>query len=201
MKRSRKKIGVKDDPMILFIGRLTWVKGADTLVQAMPMILKEIPNAKLVILGKGDQEDLLKHLIGRLGIQNSVITHFKYVDEKERLIYYAACDIAVFPSRYEPFGIVCTEAMSMGKPVIVGAKGVSGMREQVVPAGPERCGAHIDPYEPSDIAKFAIEFLKDETLRKSTGENARKRVLEKYTLDVIAGDTIERYKEVAGITE
>jgi len=199
--KFREKIGVGTDPMILFIGRLTWVKGADTLVRAMPMILNEVPNAKLVILGKGDQEEMIKHLIGHLGIQNNVKTYFEYVDEKERLLYYAACNIAVFPSKYEPFGIVCTEAMSMEKPVIVGAKGISGFREQIIPSGSDRCGAHVNPDDPYDIAKFAIEMLKSETLRKELGRNARKRVLERYTLDKVAEETIEIYKELVGVPE
>lgn len=191
----RKKLGVGGDPMLLFVGRLDWVKGADTLVRAMPMILKEVPKAKLVILGKGNQEDLIKSLVYQLKIQNSVKLDFLYVDEKERLLYYAAADVAVFPSKYEPFGLVCTEAMSMGKPVIVGARGISGFREQVIPWGPSRCGAHINPEDPYDIAKFAIEFLKDENLRKEIGKNARRGVLEKFSIDKVAERTIRIYEE------
>lgn len=197
----KEKIGVGTDPMMLFVGRLNWVKGADTLVRAMPMILKEVPEAKLVILGKGDQEEMIKHLVASLGIQNSVKLRYEMVNENERLLYYAACDIAVFPSKYEPFGIVCAEAMSMGKPVIVGARGVSGFKEQIVPYGPDRCGAHINPDDPNDIAKFAIEMLESETLRKELGRNGRKRILEKYTLDKVAAETIAIYAQVAGVTE
>ncbi|UCD72910.1 MAG: glycosyltransferase family 4 protein, partial [Candidatus Bathyarchaeota archaeon] len=68
----RKELGVGSDPMIFFIGRLTWVKGADTLVRAMPMILKEVPDVKLVILGSGDQEGLIRNLVSQLGIQDNV---------------------------------------------------------------------------------------------------------------------------------
>ncbi len=199
--KFREKIGVGTDPMILFVGRLAWVKGADTLIRAMPIILKAIPNAKLVLLGTGDQEEMIKHLISHLGIQNNIITCFQFVNENERLLYYAACDIAVFPSKYEPFGIVCTEAMSMEKPVIVGARGISGFREQIVLSGPDRCGAHVNPDDPYDIAKFAIEMLKSDILRKELGRNARKRVLERFTLDRIAEETIAIYKQVAGVTE
>ena len=197
----REKIGVRGDPMILFVGRLAWVKGADILVRAMPMILKEVPNAKLVILGKGDQEDIIKHLVASMALEKNVVCRFEYVNEDERLLHYAACDLAIFPSKYEPFGIVCTEAMSMGKPVIVGATGTSGLREQVVSSGPERCGSHINPYDPYDIAKFAIEMLKNEKLRKGLGTNARERVIQKYTLDMVAEETIQIYKKVAGIPE
>ena len=192
----RKKLGVGEDPMILFIGRLSWVKGADALVRAMPLILAEVPNAKLVILGKGEQERMLRDLIRQLGVEKSVITEFQYVSERERILHYAAADVAVFPSKYEPFGIVATEAMSMGKPVVVGAKGVSGLREQVISSGPERCGAHVDPDDPRDIAKFTVEILKDEKLRKELGRNARKRVLERFTLDRTADNTLRVYEEV-----
>lgn len=197
----REKIGVGDAPLILFIGRLAWAKNADTLMHAMPAILKEVPNAKLVLIGKGEQEGMIKHLAEHLGIQDNVILSFEYVSEKSRLLYYAASDLVVVPSKYEPFGIVCTEAMSMGKPVIVGATGTSGLREQVVHSGPDRCGAHVNPYDPYDIAKFTIEFLKDENLRKELGKNARKRVLEEFTLDKVAAETVGIYKQVVGITE
>lgn len=192
----RKKLGIDSDPMILFVGRLSWVKGADTLVRAMPLILAEVPKARLVLLGKGEQEKMLRDLIKHLGVEKNVVTEFEYVSEKERILHYAAADLAVFPSKYEPFGIVATEAMSMGKPVIVGARGVSGFREQVIHEGPHRCGAHVNPEDPQDIAKFAVEFLRDEKLRRELGKNARKRVLEHFILDQAADHTLAVYEEV-----
>jgi len=189
----RRKIRVGENLMIFFIGRLTWVKGADTLLRAMPLILKEVPNAKLVILGKGEQEALIKQMVSSLGLEKNVILHFKYVPEEERMLYYSACDIAVFPSKYEPFGIVCTEAMSMAKPVVVGAVGTSGFREQVIPVGKEACGFHINSYDPTDIAKFVIKLLKDEDLRKKMGENARERVIRKFTWERSAKETLKIY--------
>ena len=167
----------------------------------MPIILKEIPNAKLVILGKGEQEGMIKNLVNQLGLHKSVILKLQYVNERERIRYYAASDIAVFPSKYEPFGLVCTEAMSMETPVIVGARGISGLKEQVVSHGPDRCGAHVNPDDPYDIAQFVIEILKDDGLRKTIGKNARRRVLERFTLDQVAKNTIEVYEEVANVRE
>ncbi|MHC1585591.1 MAG: glycosyltransferase family 4 protein [Candidatus Syntropharchaeia archaeon] len=193
----RRELGIGDEEfMIFFIGRLTWVKGADMLVQAMPLILNEISNAKLVIIGKGEQEEMLRGMISNLGIGDRVILETKYITEEERILFYAASDVVVFPSKYEPFGIVCLEAMSMEKPVVVGAKGTSGFREQVIPYGEGRCGAHIDPDDPGDIAKFVIEILNDEDLRMKMGKNGRKRVLESFTLKKIAAQTIKVYEEV-----
>jgi len=194
--KFRQSLNAEDNLLILFIGRLSWVKGADVLLRAMPGILKETPNAKLVVLGEGEDEKMLTALASSLGIEKNVIFEFKYVSEEERILHYAACDIACFPSKYEPFGIVCTEAMSMGKPVIVGARGVSGLREQVIPQGENICGFHINPYDPEDIAKFCAIVLKDKSLREKMGKNARKRVIENFSWDKSAEQTLGIYKEV-----
>lgn len=196
VKDFREKIGVGDDPMIFYVGRLTWVKGVESLIRAMPRILEEVPDAKLVILGQGDQEGTIDEYVESNDLQDNVITRYEFVSEEERLRYYAACDLTVFPSRYEPFGIVCTEAMSMGKPVVVGATGVNGFREQVIASGPNRCGSHVDPESPEDIAKFVIELLEDDELREKLGKNARDRVLNNYTLDIVAERTMEIYDRV-----
>ncbi|MBS7634759.1 glycosyltransferase family 4 protein [Candidatus Bathyarchaeota archaeon] len=193
----RKSLGIgEDEYMILFVGRLTWVKGADTLILAMPEILRRTPRAKLVIVGLGEQEDMLRNEVSRLNLKDNVILKYEFIPEDLRIKYYAAADVCVFPSKYEPFGIVCTEAMSMAKPVVVGARGVSGMREIVVPSGPNQCGFHINPYDPGDIAKFVTALLEDEDLRKRCGENARRRVLEAFTWKIVAENTLRVYDEV-----
>ena len=195
----REKIGVGHSPMIFFIGRLTWVKGADTLVRAMIDIVKEIPDAKLVILGLGDMEQMLVHMVHNHHLEENVILHFRMAPEEERILYYAASDVVVLPSKYEPFGIVWTEAMSMGKPVVVGARGTSGFREQVIPAGEEICGYHINPYDPLDIAKFTIGILKHPDLAETMGRNGRSRVIEHFTWDTAAENTLRVYRELVDI--
>ena len=199
IKEFREKIGVGHAPMIFFIGRLTWVKGVDTLVRAMVHIIKEIPDAKLVILGVGDMDQMLEHMVHNLHLEENVILHFRMVPEEERLLYYAASDVVVLPSKYEPFGIVCTEAMSMGKPVVVGARGTSGFREQVIPSGEGICGYHINPYDPMDIAKFVVEILKHPDLAETMGTNGRNRVKEQFTWDTASENTLRVYRELVDI--
>ncbi|MEM3503298.1 MAG: glycosyltransferase family 4 protein, partial [Nitrososphaeria archaeon] len=153
IRRLRERYGIKgDEQMILFLGRLTWVKGIRNLVQAMPLVLNEFPRAKLIILGKGEEEKDIIETSRRLGINNNVICNFEFVPENERILHYAAADVCVFPSIYEPFGIVSLEAMSMKKPVVVGARGVVGFREQVIASGPEQNGIHVNGEDPADIA-------------------------------------------------
>jgi len=194
--RLRERYGISEnDQMILFVGRLTGVKGVDRLVMAMPHVLRKVPNAKLVIIGIGDLETHLDNLISTLNLQDKVVRRYEFLNDKEKMVHYAACDVAAFPSLYEPFGIVSLEAMSMGKPVVVGARDVSGMREQVVPSGPDQCGFHINPHEPSDIAWGLIAAISNKELNKIYGINARKRVKSMFTWEKAAEATMKAYEE------
>ncbi|MDR0372028.1 MAG: glycosyltransferase family 4 protein [Nitrososphaerota archaeon] len=197
IQRIRAKYDIKDDEtMILFIGRLVGVKGVDKLILSMPHILSKIPKAKLVIVGVGDLQEYLTNLTQITKMGNYVKFCFDFIPEEERILHYAACDIAVFPSFYEPFGIVALEAMSMEKPVVVGAAGVSGMREIVICCGPEQCGYHIDPYNPSDIAWGVTSALESVNWAKKLGKNGRKRVLSEFTWSKIAEKTVELYETI-----
>jgi glycogen(starch) synthase len=197
VRRLREKYGVGEDgQMILFLGRLTWVKGVRNLVQAMPLVLGEYPKAKLVILGKGEMEKDIIETAGRLGVKDNVICNFEFVPEDERILHYAASDVCVFPSVYEPFGIVSLEAMAMKKPVVVGARGVVGFREQVVASGPEQNGVHVNGEDPADIAWGIKEVLRDPQRTKVWGENGRKRVQQYFTWRKVAEETIEIYSSL-----
>lgn len=192
----RKKYGINNDfLMLLFIGRLVGVKGVDNLVRAMPEIIGEFPNVKLVILGVGDLENNLRALIDELSLKNKVLLRTDFVAEKERILHYAASDAVILPSLYEPFGIVCTEAMSMAKPVVVGARGTNGMKEQVIPNGDDQCGIHINPYDPKDIAWGVKQVLESKETRDTMGINGRKRVMKFFTWDLTAERTQKIYME------
>jgi glycosyltransferase involved in cell wall biosynthesis len=104
-------------------------------------------------------------------------------------------DVCIFPSHNEPFGIVSLEAMSMRKPVVVGASGVSGFREQVIPVGPDQCGVHVDGRNSADIAWGIKEVLKDPERAEQWGENGRQRVLQYFTWNKAAEDTLAIYEE------
>jgi glycogen(starch) synthase len=201
-KEIRSKYNLKDDDMmILFVGRLVWIKGVDKLIRAMPQVMQTIPNAKLVIIGLGDMRDYLEGLVRNLHLEDVVKFRFEFIPEEERIAHYAACDIAAYPSLYEPFGIVTLEAMSMEKPVVVGAAGTSGMREIVSISGPDQCGFHINPNDPADIAWGIISATKDPQKRIQFGRNGRKRVLELFSWDIAAKTTLNRYSELLKINK
>lgn len=194
VEKVRDRYGIKPgEKMILFLGRLTWVKGVTNLVQAMPMILQEYPNTKLVILGKGEQQNDIIETANRLGINGHIACQFEFVPEDQRILHYAAADMCVFPSTYEPFGIVSLEAMSMAKPIVVGAQGVVGFREQVMSLGPDQNGVHVNGGSPADIAWGLKEVLSDSVRAAKWGDNGRKRVLQYFTWRKAAEQTLKIY--------
>ncbi len=196
----KEEYGIKpDEKVVLFVGRLTWVKGVHNLANSFPAVLKDYPKTKLIVLGKGEDYADLQRLACRLGIRKNVEFKSKWVTEDQRVLHYAMADLCVFPSIHEPFGIVSLEAMSMKKPLIVGASGVSGFREQVISKGPNQCGIHVDSRNPADIAWGIKEVLKDAERAEQWGKNGRQRVLEYFTWDKVAEDTLAIYEEAQSL--
>lgn len=193
----RSRYGVtQEQKLILFIGRLTGVKGVDRLIMAMSQVLSRFPRCKLLVIGKGEMEGELVRLATSLGISNSVVFNFNMLPEDERIAHYAACDLAVFPSLYEPFGIVALEAMAMKKPIVVGARGVSGLREIVIASGEKQTGYHVNPYDPNDIAWGIDSLLADEDHMRRLGENGRNRVISEFSWETVAQNVFGVYEKV-----
>jgi glycogen(starch) synthase len=199
VKAIRERYGIPEGwNMILFIGRLTWVKGVRNLLMGMPLVLKEYPNTKLVILGKGEEQTDIVETADRLEIKENVVYRFDFVPEDERILHYAAADVCVFPSTYEPFGIVSLEAMALEKPIVVGARGVVGFREQVISTGTDQNGVHVNGEDPSDIAWGLKQVLRDPDKARNWGENGRKRVLAFFTWRKVADETVRIYESLRG---
>ena len=194
--KLRQDYGIKDnEDMVFFVGRLVTVKGIDNLVKAMPSVLEDFPNTKLVVLGIGDLEWPLKHMAEEFNIKDNIIFRTEFIDEPERILHYAASDCVVLPSIYEPFGIVSTESMSMAKPTVVGARGTNGFREQIIPDGEEQSGFHVNPFEPKDIAWGIKQVLSDKKKAEWMGQNARKRAIDTFSWEKVAKRTLDIYSE------
>ncbi len=191
----KKKYKLKEnEKVVFFVGRLTWIKGAENLVLGFPEVLKEYPNTRLIILGKGEQQQGIEEIVRRYNMEDKVVVRSEFVSEEERIAHYALADVCVFPSTAEPFGIVSLEGMCLKKPVVVGASGISGFKEQVIPNGEEQTGIHIDGRRSEDIAWGIKAVLKDDNKAKEMGERGRKRVEELFNLDRVASDTLGIYR-------
>ena len=122
----RRQYAMDNEKIILYIGRLVYEKGVQHLISAMPKIINGYNDTKLIIGGKGGMIEELREQARALGIENKV--YFTgYLSSKEVQKMYKCADIAVFPSTYEPFGIVALESMLAGVPTVV--SDVGGLNE------------------------------------------------------------------------
>lgn len=164
-------------PVILFVGRLVEDKGARYLLTAFSKVVGEIPDSKLVIVGKGPQEKELKELQENLGLAH--VFFLGAVETKFMPHIYAGCDVLVLPSIHEPFGNVVIEAMATGRPVIGSC--VGGMKDTIVHGV---TGYHVQPGNSNQLSMYLVKLLEDKSLRKSLGENARKMALNNYSTEL-----------------
>ena len=117
---ARQYLGLGNDKIILFVGRIDPLKGIDKLIQAIPY-LRNIQGLKLMVIGGGEQNqheiEQLQKLARSLNIQDSVV--FLGLIKHEQLPYfYSAADVCVVPSYYESFGLVALESLACGTPVV-----------------------------------------------------------------------------------
>ena len=179
----RRKYAMDNEKIILFMGRLVYEKGIQYLISAMPKILNGYHDAKLVICGKGGMMDELKAQVDALGISQKV--YFAgYMKGKDVQKMYKAADIAVFPSTYEPFGIVALEAMLSEIPIVV--SDIGGLNEIVdhrVNGMKTYCG------NPNSIADSILELLFDHKLCAEITKKAKNKVRNEYNWSKISQDT------------
>ncbi len=193
--RARARYALPWERIVLFVGRMVHEKGPHVLLEAARIVLSRRWDLKFIFVGEGPMREHLMRRAHEMGI-GAKVYFTGFVHDNELEVLYNIADIAVFPSLYEPFGIVSLEAMSMAKPVVVGAQGVVGFREQVVPSGPDQNGIHINGGDSYDIAWGIKEVLRDEDRAKVWGENGRKRVLKYFTWKKAAEETIKIYEDV-----
>ena len=185
----RRKFAMDNEKIILFMGRLVYEKGIQHLIAAMPKILNGYHDAKLVICGKGGMMDELKAEANSLGISQKV--YFAgYMNGKDVQRMYKAADIAVFPSTYEPFGIVALEAMLSENPVVV--SDIGGLNEIVQH---RENGMKTYCGNPNSIADSILELLYDHKLCADIVKKAKNKVRNEYNWSKIAQDTHFAYQK------
>ena len=185
----RRKYAMDNEKIILFMGRLVYEKGVQHLIAAMPKILNGYHDSKLVICGKGAMLDELRAQANAMGIGNKV--YFAgYMNGKDVQRMYKAADIAVFPSTYEPFGIVALEAMLSERPIVV--SDIGGLNEIVdhkVNGMKAYCG------NPNSLADSILELLFDHKLCADITRVAKNKVRNDYNWSKIAQDTHFAYQK------
>lgn len=185
----RRRVASDNEKIVMYAGRLVYEKGVQNLISAAPKILSGYNDTKFVIAGKGAMLDELKAQANYLGIGNKVYFTGQ-LDYKDLCKMYKAADIAVFPSTYEPFGVVAIEAMYAGIPTVV--SDVGGLNE-IVDHGVNGMKAYAG--NPNSIADSVLAVLYDHQLADNISKNAKAKVKNVYNWNKIAQDTHFIYKK------
>jgi D-inositol-3-phosphate glycosyltransferase len=176
---ARKYLGMAPDTkLVLYVGRFDRRKGIETLVRAIAKSsLRGQPNLRLAIVGgsrlgerDGIERDRIERMVCELGLKDCTIFPGRLSDQA-LLYHYAAADVCVIPSHYEPFGLVAIEAMASRTPVV--ASDIGGLQFTVVP---EITGLLAPPKNEVAFASAIDLVLTDPAWRDKLGEAGRQRV-------------------------
>ncbi|HEY3421558.1 MAG TPA: glycosyltransferase [Methanocellaceae archaeon] len=180
-KEFREKYGLGSAPVIMHGGRLSFEKRIDGVIKAMPFVLKEVPDAKLMIVGKGPVKKSLEALVEKMGLQGSVI-FTGYVSDEEFPMAYAASDVLALNSPVETQSLIVLEAFATGVPV-VGAN-AGAIPDAVIPG---ENGFLFETDDSEAMAQYLVRILTETSLReklidgslKTAGEHSIERTSEK----------------------
>ena len=185
----RRQYAMDNEKIILYVGRLVYEKGVQHLIAAMPKILSNYNDAKLIIAGRGGMMDELRAEASNLGL-NDKIYFTGYLNSKQVQKMYKCADVAVFPSTYEPFGIVALEAMLAGVPTVV--SDIGGLNE-IVDHGVNGMKSYAG--NSNSIADSVISLLYDKQLAANISKKAKQKVKEEFNWNKIAQDTHYIYEQ------
>jgi len=178
------------EDIVFSVGRIVAEKGLHLLIQAMPLVLRDHPSAKVVIAGKGPELEALRSLAWQADVGEKVLlTGFISDEDRDKLFKIAEC--AVFPSLYEPFGIVALEAMAARCPVVVSA--VGGLQDVVEH---NKTGIVVYPNNAQSLAWGIVHTLQHLKWSAARVENAYHAVRERYNWQHIARMTAGVYRRV-----
>jgi len=188
--KIREKLGLEDETLITYVGRIVYHKGLEYFVRAAKYLRDK--NVQFLLVGTGDFRSELESMIESEGLEDSVMFAGR-VPNEELPNYYAATDIFVLPSvsRLEAFGIVALEAMASCVPVIV--SDIPGVRDVIVEG---KHGLLADPMNSQDLAGKIRTLIENPDMAERMGKNGRKRVEEKFTWSKVAEEIEEVYESV-----
>ncbi len=197
---ARKRLGIAPDAkMVFYIGRFDPRKGIETLVQAIAQSeFRNDESLRLVIGGgsrpghsDGIERDRIESIVSYTGL-DAIASFPGRISDEDLPVYYAAADVCVVPSHYEPFGLVAIEAMASGTPVI--ASDVGGLQYTVVS---EKTGLLAPPKDVEAFAQAIDRILSNAQWRDQLGSNARQRVAQKFSWCGVATQLSYLYDQVS----
>ena len=186
-KKYERKDLKKDENLILFFGRIWKYKGLEYLIKAEPKITKDVPDAKIIIAGTG--EDFKKYENMMVNPDNFIIHNYR-IPYKNGADLFQRCSVVVLPYLEASQSGVIPTAYGFKKPVVVTDV---GSIPEIVDDG--KTGFIVPPRDEKALAEAIVKLLKDEDLRREMGENAYKKLKRDLSWGKIAEKTIEVYKK------
>jgi D-inositol-3-phosphate glycosyltransferase len=190
---ARRRLGLGEGPLLLFVGRIQPLKGVDVAVDTLAAVRSTLPDAHMVIIGGpsgpagADEYVAIVERIERLGLTGAV-TMLAPVPHVDLAVHYRAADALVLPSRSESFGLVAAEAQACGLPVV--ATRVGGLVHVV---SHERSGLLVDGWDPSDHARAVLSIIVDPAVRARYSQGATEWS-ERFSWDSTAHRFLELYQ-------
>jgi glycosyltransferase involved in cell wall biosynthesis len=187
---ARASLGLPQEAFIvLFSGNLIPRKGVDVLIKAFSRIASLHPNARLVVIGVGDEREELVHLASELGMAEKIeFAGYKLFTEMP--LWYQACDVFAMPSWAEGLSMSILEAMASGRPVITGRPEV-GQHDAVVP---EETGLLTDYGDVAQLAQALDRLVSSPEWVRRLGDNARRMAEQKFSWELIGRQTADVYR-------
>jgi glycosyltransferase involved in cell wall biosynthesis len=191
-RKVKEELGFKaDDLAILSVGRLYARKGLFTLIESMPAVVERFKNAKFIISGKGQSDEMRKLLAHaeKIGVKDSIIFTGYYPDKKLPKLYQAA-DVFAFSTFYEHHPFAVLEALSTGLPVVTTS--VGGIPE-TIESGKD--GFLVEPFNPKQFADTILYLLEHPAEAAEMGLLARETILERFDWRIVVKDVLRVYDE------
>jgi glycosyltransferase involved in cell wall biosynthesis len=180
-------------PVIVNVGALVGHKGQRYLIDAMPQVLREVPDAHLVIFGEGELRPALERQVRHLSLGKRVLLPgFR----EDVLSLMKSADLFVMSSVTEGLGSAVLDAMAMGL-AVVGTR-AGGIPEAVVP---DETGILVDPGEPAPLAAAIVTLLKDPALRRAHGAAGQARVATRFGVDRLVEGTLQCYERFVAASQ
>lgn len=188
---AREALDLPGGFLFVAVGRLNVEKGFDVAVEALGRIA-EHPEAKLVIVGDGDQRPLLDGLTRALGLDERVV--FAGSQPQELVAsFLVAGDVFLFPTRRDEAGpLVLPQALACGLPVV--ASRIGGITEVIEPSGGQPVGVLVSPDDVVELESAMRELLADADVRETLSRRARARAVEEYGLEAMVERTVAVYR-------
>lgn len=185
----RAKLALPTEKIVMYVGRFVREKGIHVLLNAASAILSQQPDTKFLIVGGGHREKF-ENFVRWAGLEDKVLfTGFMANRSLHQL--YRVADVAVFPSLYEPFGIVALEGMAAGAPVVSSDAG--GLKEVVLH---DQTGTLSYANDPESLAWAVLKVLREPERAQALAEAAKLRLQTEFDWSLLADQTIAVYQRV-----